>query len=159
MTHIHVDWQGSFSNTTIREVQNKKQDYGVYQFYGTHPVYGSNSLLYIGRAVDQTFSEKIKQEDWDWSKEYAIYVGRLAGSVTPSDDLWSQQIKMVERLLIVAHQPAMNSSGLNITADEDMIDIHVFNGGDYHDLLPEVSGLRYSNKFDSIPNYKPYGTH
>lgn len=58
MPVIHVHWNGPFS---LEDVEQKDDnfDYGVYQVYGSHPIYGSDVLLYIGKASDQTFSVRI----------------------------------------------------------------------------------------------------
>ena len=63
MTVIHVQWDGPFTLEQILEL-NDDFDYGVYQVYGSHPIYGSDVLLYIGKASQQTFSVRIKQEQW-----------------------------------------------------------------------------------------------
>jgi len=39
---------------------NTDEDYGIYQIYGTHPIYGNDTLLYIGKASQQTFARRIK---------------------------------------------------------------------------------------------------
>ena len=57
---IHIDWDGPYRIEEINELNDEKKDYGIYQIYGTHPVYGSNVLLYIGKADQQTFGARIK---------------------------------------------------------------------------------------------------
>lgn len=158
--HIHVQWEGPFSYDEALKLKDKS-DFGVYQIYGAHPVYGSEVLLYLGKAVQQTFGKRLSQEFWNYhnqdSARVAVYVGRLSGyDGTPDDDTWSNQISMVERLLIYSHWPAGNSSGLNVEFGEDLHDVHVLNWGKYRDLLPEVSGARYSNRYDSNENYFEY---
>jgi hypothetical protein len=51
---VHIEWDGPFSIDEAKE-KNGKDDYGVYQIYGNHPVYGYGASLYIGKAADQTF--------------------------------------------------------------------------------------------------------
>src|SRR3989338_3983394 len=88
--HIEIRWEGPF---TIKEVIRKKnhagtkrdnwagRDYGLYQIYGRHILYGRDVLLYVGQAVDQTFSQRFRQHDKDWLKDewegIRIYLGYL----------------------------------------------------------------------------------
>ena len=118
---------------------------------------------YIGKAErQQTFGKRLSQEQWNYHNQdasrVAIYVGRISGySGTPDDGLWVEQIARAERLLIYSHWPAGNSSGLNVKFGEDLYGVHVLNWGKYRDLLPEISGARYSNRFDSNVRYGPFG--
>jgi len=163
---VHLQWEGPFHLPEIKKFSDKNVDYGIYQVYGRHPVYGGNTLLYIGIARDQTFAKRIGQEDWkdlelDRGK-YQIYVGRLAGTFTPSESEWKRQIKLAEALLITDHSPALNKvnvSYLSEETDKTVKDLHILNWGDYGTLLPEISGLRWSSKFDSPPDYAYYGNH
>jgi len=160
---IHIEWEGPFVLEQLSSLKNEEIDYGVYQIYGSHPVYGSDVLLYIGKADGQTFGVRIKQEyRWEYNedtKNIKIYVGRLAGSTTPDDDEWSEQIDLCERLLIYAHGPAYNSRGLNTIPDQRLMNTHVLNWGCYRNLLPEVSGARWTSKYDTMRVYEVYGKH
>ena len=55
---VHIEWQGPYSTSQLAELCSSC-DYGVYAIYGYHPVYGSSSLLYIGKARDRTFGQRI----------------------------------------------------------------------------------------------------
>jgi hypothetical protein len=159
--HLHVQWEGPFSYEVACNLRDEISDYGVYQIYGTHPVYGSDVLLYIGKADNQTFGKRLAQHDWHYtnqdSSRITVYVGRLCGyKGTPSHDIWSQQIASVERLLIYSHWPAGNSSGLNVRFGNELHHTHVLNWGQYRDLMAEVSGARYSDRYDSVENYEQY---
>ncbi|ALC92074.1 hypothetical protein AM500_21465 [Bacillus sp. FJAT-18017] len=146
---IQINWDGSFKLSDLPNLMNEDSDYGIYQIYGNHPVYGSDVLLYIGKADYQTLGKRISQESWLYnndSNNIKIYVGRLAGDTTPSDDSWSKGIDLAERLLIYAHKPAHNSKSVLTIPDTDMQNIHILNWGHHRDLLPEVSGLRWTNK-------------
>lgn len=159
--HIHVQWSGPYTYDVACALRNDNEDFGVYQIYGSHPVYGSDVLLYIGKAERQTFGVRLSQESWNFhnqdSSKLMVYVGRLAGySGCPDDDDWAREISLVERLLIYSHWPAGNSSGLNVSFGENLYPIHILNWGQYRDLLPEVSGSRYSTQYDSEENYKVY---
>ena len=160
--HLHVQWDGPYPYDDAKRLVDERTDFGVYQIYGAHPVYGSDVLIYIGRATSQTFGTRLRQEYWDHHNQdaarFCVYLGRLSGySGTPSDKEWERQISLVERLLIYSHWPAGNSSGLNAEFSEDLQDVQVLNWGNYRDLLPEVSGARYSKRYWTDVGYKPYG--
>jgi hypothetical protein len=151
---IHIDWQGPIQWTDIK-LLTAASDRGVYQVYGCHPLYGADVLLYIRKTDTQTFAARLKQESfWQWHQDFGrltLYVGRLAGSTTPSKSEWSRQIDLAERLLIVSHTPAVNAQK-NIQRDSsDLQTLHVFNWGSYRSLMPEVSGYRWSAYYDKIP--------
>ena len=161
MPVIHLQWDGPF---TLQEVQgmNDDYDYGVYQVYGSHPVYGSDVLLYIGKASEQTFSTRLRQEYWHYNQDarnIRYYVGRLAGERTPNDADWGHQIDVVETLLIHSHWPAANSRNIQTLGDHaaEITDMHVLNWGARRSLLSEVSGLMLTDRYDDIPNYHCYG--
>jgi len=157
---IHIEWSGPFSFPKVKDLTND-WDCGIYQIYGGHPVYGSRSLLYIGQADGQSFGTRIPQHKRFLNNRDAdqlqAYVGRLSGSEKPSDEIWHQQIQLAERLLIFAHSPTLNTQKSLGTLGNDLRDVHILNWGHHADLLPEVSGARWSNRFDDIPNYHPYG--
>lgn len=158
-TIIHVDWEGP---TSLVDVKNLKgpTDYGVYQVYGGSPVYGGSSLLYIGRVTDQHFGTRIPQEvQWLGNRDAAkveVYVGRLGGSVTPDNDTWVRLITLAERLLIAAHSPPHNNQKNLGRLEPELWYVHVLNWGSHRDLLPEVSGARWTTRFDDPPNYHTF---
>ena len=158
---IHVEWSGPHSFADVKSL-TADWDCGVYQIYGGHPVYGSRTLLYIGQADGQSFGTRIPQHkrflDNRDSDQLQAYVGRLScGGLTPSDDLWHQQIQLTERLLIFAHSPTLNTQKNLGSLSEDLRDVHVLNWGQHADLMPEVSGARWSDRFAEIPDYHAYG--
>ena len=109
---IHIEWDGPFPLNKASDFTGNT-DYGIYQIYGAHIIYGSDVLLLIGLAERQTFGHRIPQEQW-WLDHHdagclRVYLGRLAGEVTPSDNVWGSHIIMAERLLIHAHSPAYNA--------------------------------------------------
>jgi hypothetical protein len=156
---IHLDWDGPFRLDAVPQLVGAA-DYGVYQIYGGHPVYGSSALLYIGLAASQHFGQRIPQEAWWLDNRDAgrveVYVGRLAGTTTPDDATWDNHIRLAERLLIFAHSPPMNTQKSLAKLEPDLQRVHVLNWARHRDLLPEVSGARWSNRFNSIPNYHPF---
>ncbi|KAE8177295.1 hypothetical protein GLP22_07335 [Photobacterium carnosum] len=141
---IHIDWS---SGVSLDEAYTLKSsiDYGIYQIYGSHPVYGHNVLLYIGKAQDQTFGVRLNQHiKWirnQDSTNVRVYTGRISSDDFQDSD-WDLKIDLAERLLIYTHQPACNSSNLN-SLGEMPEDTHVYNWVDRGMLLPEVSAYRY----------------
>lgn len=128
---IEIAWEGHLS---IQEVIDKKNDggsksdnwaggdYGVYQIYGPHILNKEDALLYVGKAVDETFSLRfrdhkinlLKDEDPDKIK---IYLGRLESSsqYTPKYNwrIWYRDADIVEHILIYRYTPHYNSARLN----------------------------------------------
>jgi hypothetical protein len=159
---IHISWEGPVSLQAAQNLNDWSRDFGVYQVYGAHPVYGPNVLLYIGRSEKRSFGERFREHQcWLDSNQdknqLQIYVGRLhTYNSTPDNQEWERQIREAESLLIYAHGPTANSSGLNATLGEDYFNLHILNWGQYKALLPEVSGARYSTKFWDKAGFKPY---
>jgi len=158
-THlIQLHWEGPYRLIEIPILMDEITDYGIYQIYGKHPVYGSDVLLYIGKAVNQTLGKRISQENWldtNDSNNTKIYVGRLHGPQNPTNDIKSKEVDLAERLLIYTHKPSYNARSLSSLLDAQMQNIHILNWGDHRDLLPEVSGLRYTTALDDL-EYIPY---
>ncbi|WML58648.1 hypothetical protein [Neobacillus sp. PS2-9] len=153
MKLIQIDWEGPFTLDELHLLTNNSHDYGIYQIYGKHLVYGKDVLLYIGKADQQTIGKRVSQENW-WntndSNHLKIYAGRLAGEHTPAEAIWSKEIDLAEKLLIHVHKPAYNSKSLSLIRDAELQDIHILNWGDHRDLLPEISGLRWTSKLDTM---------
>jgi hypothetical protein len=155
---IHVDWRGFLAKEDLKSFTKPQADKGLYQIYGHHPVSGFGTLLYIGCTIKQTFGERIPGHKFlDWSsdsKSIRIYVGRLIGSDSPNRR-WDDDISAVEKLLIYVHNPARNAGG-KLRFPDSASNLHVMNWGDHGSLLPEVSGSRWSGKYN---NYypPPYG--
>ncbi|TWH48571.1 hypothetical protein [Sporomusa sp. KB1] len=154
-TIINIDWNGPYTLNDLSDIQDDNVDYGVYQIYGAHPIYGAEKLLYIGKADKQTFGTRISQEGWDSNSDangLKIYVGWLTGKI-PTEEQWSKEISLAEKLLIYSHKPAYNSQSIKQVNDKDLLSIHVLNWGKYRDLMPEVSGMRWTSKFE-LPRYQ-----
>lgn len=150
---IHIFWSGPFSLKQVKELRDDSRDFGIYQIYGHHPLYGSHVLLYIGKANHQTFGVRISQEGWNFEYDpynIEIYVGRLAGRKKVTEDSWSEFIDVAEPLLIHAHNPIYNSKNVYSIPEEKVSKIHIHNWNSYRDLFPDVSGMRYTSKFDNI---------
>lgn len=152
---LHVEWNGPYrlweSPRQLDPVSRLvgPTDYGVYQIYGGHPVYGNSALLYIGLAAAQNFGVRIPQEkQWLDNRDAGrveVYVGRLAGNQTPDEATWDRYIRLTERLLIFAHYPPMNVQKNLGKLEPDLSYVHILNWGYHRDLLPEVSGFRWAS--------------
>ena len=154
---IHLDWNGPLTLNEARSC-NGDTDWGVYQIYGFHPTYGTDVLLYIGKAAKQHFGTRLSQETW-WdygadSDRMRVYLGRLAGDKeAPDDATWCRQIELAERLLIFVHRPAWNAQKGIARIDHELQQVHVLNWGFHRSLLPEVSGARWSSRLDSMAQW------
>lgn len=150
MNVIEIEWEGPISvNDTIKLINDN--DYGIYQIYGTHPVFGSNTLLYIGKASLQTFATRLFQHNWiEWSpSDVSIYIGRLGSIEDITIEEWEKQIDIAERLLIYYCKPPHNSSNINYFGKiENTI---VLNYGKRHSIPFEVSTLWETS--DYVVNY------
>jgi len=116
LNKIEIWWHGPLKMDDIkRDYDNSYTSYGLYQIYGTHNISGPGTLLYIGKACDQTFSTRLKQQDWiDWEASATeFYLGQLGGLKNIDDDEWSRRINLAERLLIYFCAPPYNTQHLN----------------------------------------------
>lgn len=164
MTDILISWQGPIPLKEINKYQSSN-DYGIYQIYGHHPVYGNNVLLYIGKADDQTFGKRISQEEnWEFNQDsdnVEVYIGRLFNKTQPDDETWSKLIGIAERLLIHTHWPAGNSSHINsITGNKELFEeikgYNVINYDQHRSLSGVVSAKHELNEIDWFDEDKSY---
>jgi hypothetical protein len=161
MFDIHVNWEGPFTLEQAMELDG----YGLYQYYGDHPVYGAGVLLYIGKVEKQTFAKRLKVHNWHlWNAApTTIFVGRICTKSPIDHSEVVRQIDLAEKIEIYAHGPAFNSKSLNsIPRNED--DVRVLNWGQRKSLLPEVSISRWQNpektgKGDDVGHALPKSLH
>lgn len=150
---MHIFWEGPFNLEEVASVNNLNRDYGVYQVYGHHPLYGSNILLYIGLASEQTFAKRISQHEWMYRADpenIQVYVGRFAGKNRITNEKWAEVIEQAEKLLIYAHKPAFNTQSTKSIPEDDVLNNRIFNWLSHRDLFPEVSGSRFTSKYGHI---------
>jgi len=139
---VRVRWQ----RRSLADVEcaTGDDDYGVYQVYGQHLVFGPGSLLYIGLAAKQSFAQRLKQHrPWlDHENDVSVRLGRLHPDDYGDDDptegwpKWSALVRSVESLLIFWHSPPYNSSSI---VRYDGPPLHVQNWGDRGALVPELT--------------------
>jgi hypothetical protein len=146
MENINIDWQGPFSREQALQFQ-ANTDYGLYQYYGEHPIYGQNALLYIGSATKQTFGNRLSQHNWHlWSAtSVEIYVGRLCAEKQIDPTIAQQKLLLAESILLFSHSPAFNTSNLNSIRPHGDDDVRVLNWGKRKSLFPEVSISRWES--------------
>ncbi len=145
---INILWEGPFN---IEEIQGNKIDstkydvksnsIGLYQIYGSHPLYGNGVLVYIGRTQDG-FNKRLKKrwviENGNDSENIKIYLGTIyCDSCKLEEEDIHEKIKKSESILINAMKPAFNSSNIQSTKEESSEDrFIVYNVGDYRSLYP-----------------------
>lgn len=140
---IHIDWQGPFSLEQALQFQSEI-DYGLYQYYGEHPIYGHNALLYLGSATEQSLGKRLSQNNWHlWSATpVEIYVGRLCTENPIDGNLAKKKLCLAEKILLFSHSPGFNTSNLNSIGHKGD-DVRVLNWGKRKSLFPEVSISRW----------------
>ena len=120
MRSVRVEWEGPFSIEEVLKLNDQNDDYGLYQIYGRHIIFGANSLLYIGKAEGLTFSQRFNQHYLEWLLEeegVSIRVGRIASedyAYDPPDwSDWQKVLRDAEALTIYWHSPPYNSMNIS----------------------------------------------
>lgn len=123
---IALDWSGPYDWGEVIKRFNDGgapplydgPDYGLYQIYGKHILNGSNTLLYIGRATQQTFSARFRgHREWlvseDKFEKTQIFLGRIYDRerhLSENDwKVWIRDVEIAECLLIHKYSPNYNS--------------------------------------------------
>ena len=155
---INLHWRGPHSYNDVLKL-NGDSDYGLYQIYSFHPIYGADTLVYIGQANEETFAERFRQPDYGFMSDknaawedngcrIRIHTGRIhvdKQETALRSTGQKTRITRAERLLIYAHLPAWNSSGIQRPPrDSNFHDVRVLNWGQFGCLVPEVSGARFT---------------
>jgi len=139
-TKIEIWWHGPFSMEEINKYHaDTSRSYGLYQIYGTHNISGPNTLIYIGKADQQTFAKRVGQHGWtNWeASDVQIYIGQLGGNKNIDNETWGQLIDTSERLLVNYCAPPYNTQYLNSYGN--ITDTIVFNFDKKNRLPSEVS--------------------
>lgn len=168
MRTIYLEWDGPFGPGEVAELDDPRMDYGLYQVYGMHPLYGAEVLLYIGITLNgRTFAAQLSEEQKYWELEEDFfptnfYVGRLMGVATPAEGVWEEEMELAQHLLAYTYVPVFNSRQLASVPPEYLKEIHLVNWGEKGDLETEVSGRRYLDRFPDTPEityYAKQGEH
>jgi hypothetical protein len=131
-----LNWSGPFDYKDIKDRKHiekefellepldqakkaKEIDWGIYQIYGTHPIFGDNTLLYIGMTSDLGFAQRIDVHQREWilyeADDCKIYLGRFFSETEHdiiSNDEWFIRICETEKLLIHFCTPPYNSQNI-----------------------------------------------
>ncbi len=149
MTHeIKIEWVGPFSvEKVVKEMDEGGQypdwgeDYGLYQIYGKHILYGKDALLYIGQTTDQTFSTRFKQHKKYWldnEENIKVYVGRVydPGRHSKEDnwESWEEDIQIAERVLIYKYSPNYNNTNISNPPELGSRNVRLIHKGKRHRL-------------------------
>ena len=79
MLDIHLVWEGPYTPDEARSFHSN-DDFGIYQYYGEHILYGINSLLYLGKAEKSTFGSRISQHKYLEHKKQCAATKRIKQS-------------------------------------------------------------------------------
>ncbi len=164
MEEIDIWWEGPFNQEEIIDNKIDKNEYdntadkiGLYQIYGTHPLYGNDVLLYIGRTKDKEgFLKRLKNrwviENGNDAENVTIYLGTIYSSnITISKEEENRQIDLAEVLLIFALKPAYNSSNIQSIGKQYLEKKYLIkNMNNYRNLYPILSSEYFLQ--DSILN-------
>jgi len=157
MKIIHLVWREFEWDESIYTEFNTKKDYGIYQIYGDHPVYGENTLLYIGKTREQTYSLRLSQHnelnECHISKFRKLHLSYFCITEDVNRNNWGDYIDLSEKLLINAHFPAYNLQEIKSPLKKVFKkNILILNWEERGKLLPEVSSLRYSYHYFNKKN-------
>jgi hypothetical protein len=142
---VVIKWEVLKELEDVIKSRNESEDSGVYMITGHHPVFGNDSLLYIGMTKDSTFGGRFSQPDHkkyikqEWGVK--IYIGRIDSINNDEDysqELWESIIEDVEALLIYFHSPPHNSRSVDSFPDPNN-DLRIINIENYGALYPEIS--------------------
>jgi hypothetical protein len=130
----------------IMEEYSKFQDEsGVYQIYGSSPLYGIDTLLYIGQA--KNLRNRVKYHLGD--KENVI--GRQANLSCRYAIVPKNLLNVVEQTLTVMYKPSFNSMGLkNVTDDVRRKGYYIQNHGQRGMLNYETTNYYFLTSLEKM---------
>lgn len=147
MRRIRIRWEGPFSVQQVLELNDKDDDYGLYQIYGRHVIFGAGVLLYLGRAREQTFGVRFRQHVKEWLAQeegVSIRVGRIPredyADEPPDWPDWSKLLADTEALEVFWHSLPYNSSNIGEYRGQPL---HVLNEGERGSLVLEFSSDQF----------------
>ena len=138
MRTVRVKWEGPLTVEEVLEMKLGHKDFGLYQIYGRHIIFGLNSLLYVG-STDETFSQRLMSHRWLAHEESVfIHVGRINKEDYEADR--KQIIEDTEALTIYWHSPPYNSRNIDTYNGQSL---RVVNIGKPGSLDAEFSSIDY----------------
>ncbi len=147
---IEIIWKGPHNISSLKN-DELKNEIGLYQIYGGHPISGSNTLLYIGQTTESfeirfRFHETWMKEEID---EMKIYIGTIYKYQKYSSEELNRKISKAEQLLIYFCAPPYNSNHIvSYKGDENITGKHiiVLNYWKKNMLPYEVSTIWYHSE-------------
>ena len=153
METINIWWEGPFNHQDIIEDKIDQNQYanqathiGLYQVYSSHPLYGTEVLVYIGLTTGKNGFKNRLNNRWviqsgNDTENVKIYIGRIyshAKTIDKTEEI--DKIHKAEALLINALKPAYNSSYIQSVKKEFMdADFIINNMNNYRSLFPQLS--------------------
>lgn len=121
---------------------------GVYQIYGTSPLYGLDTLLYIGKAINLNHRIKGHFEFVEGT------IGRQPNKSCRIAKVPEELLTLVEETLIIMHKPSFNSARLiNMSRNPTNRAIYIQNQGDRGLLNNETTNYYFLDRnIDKIPD-------
>ena len=157
MRVVRIEWEGPFTIDQVLELNDKSKDFGLYQIYGRHVIFGLGSLLYIGKTED-TFSKRVKGNYADWKprtpwyqedREVSVRIGHLHCEgyegfmrLQKDDPDFSKLLRHVEDFQIFCHSPPYNGMGISSYNGQSLI---IENIGERGDLCERLSTIELND--------------
>ena len=147
MGSVRVEWEGPFCLDYVIDELNRKDDYGLYQIYGTHiilePDGGTDHLLYIGMTgLGSTFSERLKNHKASWIWYNLKHGGEISIHIARLPSMSEKKIKLVEVLEIYWHSPPYNGQHITSIDEYRYPRIKIINKGSRRKLLERIDNIR-----------------
>ena len=131
---IPLRWENAYFDWKTKNYNVFPNASGIYQIYGTSPLYGLDTLLYIGQAKDLRY--RIKQH----FESSESFIGRQPNKSCRYALLDPSSLTIVEQTLIAMHKPSFNSANLiNLHNDSKSRFIYIQNLGERGILNIEVT--------------------
>lgn len=130
---IELDWKRV-------NIENMPDHSGLYQIYGTSPLYGLDTLLYIGIAgnLKDRLSSHLKTE--------LSFIGKQPNKTFRIAHFQGELLPVIEDILIVMHKPSFNSSRIiNVSAKAKTKYLYIQNHGDRGLLNIETTNYYFVN--------------
>lgn len=111
---------------------------GIYQIYGTSPVYGVDTLLYIGQA--ENLNVRLRQH----FDNHEGVIGRQPNKTCRFALLSKDLLTIVEETLIIMHKPSFNSARLiNVSSHTKARPVYIQNHGERGLLSMETTNYYF----------------
>ena len=154
MESVRLDWYGPFRPENFWRTQFAREVMGVYMYLdGTFDTearrwrYYDGSLMYIGKAYQQTFLTRLVQhvgeagenDPWPWIEEnskFEILIKVARVGLKRGSRISEEILHDIESLLIAVMQPRGNWSGTRTYSGRNLT---ILNSGRFQPLWREIS--------------------